>query len=117
MCPFATGTSTLNCSSATQIQTSGAVVATVNDCAPGTNIAPFPACTHPANPAVVAATAAAMGVPTPSTCLLALSGTWTAEKTNVSYGGSLSLTSSGQLPCGYGGVITIASPGQTKVNS
>ncbi|MCR5431663.1 MAG: DUF4280 domain-containing protein [Lachnospiraceae bacterium] len=115
-CPFAIGTSTLITSAQASSVTSGAPVATINDCSPITNIPPFPACTSQSNPAVAAATAAAFGVPTPAPCMPVIAGTWTAEKTNVSLGGSVCLTAGCQLSCGYGGVIQIASPGQTKVN-
>jgi len=116
MCPFAVGTSSVIATSQSSAVTSGALVATINDCAPITNIPPFPACTSLSNPAVAAATAAALGVLTPAPCSPAIAGPWTVEKTNVSIGGSLCLTSGCQLKCGYGGTITIASPGQTKVN-
>ncbi|MCR5520645.1 MAG: DUF4280 domain-containing protein [Lachnospiraceae bacterium] len=115
-CTFATGTSTLMTTAQMNSVTSGSPAATINDCAPVTNIPPFPACTSMSNPAVSAATAAALGVLTPSTCIPTIAGSWTAEKTNVSIGGSVCLTSGCQLSCGYGGVIKIASPGQTKVN-
>ena len=116
-CPFATGTSTIVSGSKTNVTTGGGIVLTMTDCQVGTNIVPFPACTNMSNPAVAAATSAALGVLTPSTCAPVIAGTWTSEKTNVNIGGSCVLTQSCQLQCGYGGTITITSPGQTKLNS
>ena len=114
MCPYATGPATLNVSSQSNV-ISGTPVATINDCAPGGNIL-FPMCISPSNPAYVAATAAAMGVSTPVPCTPVFPGPWNAEKTTVSIGGSLCLTSGCQLVCGMGGTIRITSPGQSKLN-
>ena len=116
-CPFALGPSTIVSGSKTNVTTGGGIVLTMMDCQPGTNIAPFPACTSMSNPAVAAATSAALGVLTPSTCTPVSPGPWTSEKSNVIIGGSPVLTQSCQLTCGYGGTITIAAPGQTKLNS
>ncbi len=114
-CTNGTAPMTLNVTSQ-MTTTVGGPAATMNDCAPFTNIPPFGMCTSMANPATAAATAAALGVFTPGPCTPAPVGTWTVEKTNVSYGGNLCLTSGCQLMCGYGGTIKIGSPGQTKVN-
>lgn len=47
----------------------GQFVATIADTLPMANIPMFGMCASPANPAVIAATAAALGVPTPMPCV------------------------------------------------
>lgn len=87
---------------------------TIKDNAFGANVIPFPLCQAPANPAVQAATAAAMGVPTPSACMGNFIGPWLPEQVDKILGSSPCLTQGCTLQCAWGGTIQILNPGQTK---
>ena len=69
-----------------------------------------------ADPAVAAATAAAMGVLTPQPCVPAPAGGWICPG-KVRVGGKPILTSDGKLTCSYGGSISITNPGQVAVKT
>ena len=70
----------------------------------------FGMCSNPANPAVAAATAAALGVLTPQPCTPLLTAPWAPGSATVMIGGKLALNNQSTLMCGYpGGVITITS--------
>jgi hypothetical protein len=78
-------------------------------------VCPFGACTSLANPAVAAATAAALGVLTPMPCVPVPAGPWLpgAPKTLLKGAPALDMTS--KLMCAWGGAIQIINPGQFKV--
>jgi hypothetical protein len=79
------------------------LAATVQDNAPGSNIAPFGTCK--------VLTAAAAGTPTP--CALAPAGPWEpGAVSRVTIGKYLALLSTDVLKCAVPGVITITDPGQ-----
>jgi hypothetical protein len=98
-------------------QGAGALLATVQDFAPMTNLATFGMCTTQSNPAVAAATSAALGTPTPAPCIPATSAPWSPGSATVTIGGKAALTSDSTCNCSYGGVISITDPGQTTVKS
>ncbi|KYF68135.1 DUF4280 domain-containing protein [Sorangium cellulosum] len=89
--------------------------ANISDCAPVLNVLPFGACSSLANPAVAAATAAALGVLTPMPCVPVPAGTWVPGSVTVMLKGMPALDSAAKLMCAWGGVIQILNPGQTKV--
>lgn len=89
-------------------------VATISDCIPFTNIMPFGMCQSLTNPAVSAATSAAMGVLTPQPCTPVISGTWFPGSPTVLIGGKPALNQSCKCMCAYAGVIQITNPGQVK---
>lgn len=114
MCSFGTTPSCL--SAQTMCMGAGKPIATVADVQPGVNIPPFGMCTSLANPAVAAATAAALGVLTPQPCTLVPAGTWIPTKPSVIIGGKPCLCNDSSLMCGCGaGTIKIVSPGQMKI--
>ncbi|MGI5979101.1 MAG: DUF4280 domain-containing protein [Oscillospiraceae bacterium] len=92
----------------------GAPCLTIRDAAPLQNIGSFGMCTTQSNPAVAAATAAALGVPTPAPCVPAPAGIWQCAGAPM-VGGAPALTSEGTITCAYGGSISIRDPGQRKV--
>lgn len=96
------------------VHVAGKPVASINDAAPMTNVTSCGMCNSLANPAVAAATAAAMGALTPQPCVPALTGSWVCPG-KIRVGGNVLLTSDGTLMCAYGGTISIANPGQTTV--
>ena len=80
-----------------------------------TNIMPFGMCNNPANPAVAAATAAAMGVLTPMPCVPVTTAPWVPGSPTVLVGGKPALNNTSKLMCMYGGVIQIANPATTNI--
>ena len=88
--------------------------ANILDHIPMVNIMPFGMCTSPANPAVAAATAAAMGVLTPMPCVPVTPAPWVAGAETVIIGEAPALDNVSQLACTWGGVIAVAEPGQEQ---
>lgn len=89
--------------------------ANIMDNKPIVNVPPFGMCQSMANPAVAAATAAAMGALTPMPCMPALTAPWIVGSPTVLLGNMPALSSDSQLICAYGGVIQIVNPGQVTV--
>ncbi len=98
-------------------QGGGKLLATVQDFAPVTNLATFGMCSTQSNPAVAAATSAALGTPTPAPCIPATTSPWSPGSATVTIGGKPALTSDSKCNCTYGGVISITDPGQTSVKT
>lgn len=115
-CPFGTAPATLIATNQQKVLIQGKPVATIMDAAPMTNITPFAMCTTQTNPAVAAATAAALGVPTPAPCVPATAAWMPGQKASRVIGGKPVLTNDCKCMCTYGGVISITNPGQAKVN-
>ena len=82
----------------------------------GANIAPFPLCQAKANPTVIAATAAALGTPTPAACVPIFPAPWTPGATKATVGGLPALHAGCTLMCAYGGTVSIAYAGQAKID-
>ena len=89
--------------------------ANIMDHVPMKNIMPFGMCTAQSNPAVAAATSAAIGVPTPAPCLPATASPWIPGSPTVLIANQPALNDTSILMCTYGGVITVQSAGQTTV--
>ncbi len=92
-----------------------APAATIMDNIPATNIPPFGSCNTPSNPAVAAATSAALGVLTPQPCVPATAAPWVPGATAVIIGTFPALNDSSTCICSYGGVIKVNFAGQTAV--
>lgn len=76
----------------------------------------FGMCSNPANPAVAAATAAALGVPTPSACMPVIPAPWVPGCPTVLVCGKPMLDNSSKLMCAYGGVISVQmTPAVTEI--
>jgi hypothetical protein len=90
--------------------------ANIMDFIPIVNITPFGMCVTPSNPAVAAATAAALGVLTPVPCLPVTTDPWTAGAETVLIGEFPALDNISQLMCMWGGVITFVDAGEETVN-
>jgi hypothetical protein len=89
--------------------------ATIMDNKPVVNVAPFGMCTALGNPAVAAATAAALGVLTPMPCMPMTSAPWVPGSPTVLLGSVPALNNASKLICMAGGVIEICMPGQVTV--
>lgn len=89
--------------------------ANIMDYVPMVNVMPFGMCMSIANPAVAAATAAALGVLTPVPCVPVPIAPWTPGASTVNIAGSPALTSISTLSCSWAGVIEIVTPGEFTV--
>jgi hypothetical protein len=101
----------------TPVTAGGQPVATIADALPMANIPTFGMCNSPANPTVIAATAAALGVHTPMPCLPVPLGAWVPGSSKVVLGGVPVLTAPSTCQCSWAGTISIGMPGQTTVNA
>jgi len=117
LCSMGTAPAPINVTSQTKVLLEGKPAATIQDCAPTSNVGPFGMCTSLANPTVASATAAAMGVLTPQPCVPAPAGTWIPTKPKVLIDGKPCLAQDCKLMCAYAGQITVTLPGQTKTNA
>lgn len=94
------------------VMTSYVMAANILDNIPFANIPPFGMCTSMANPAVAAATAAALGVLTPMPCTPVTPAPWAPGSPTVLVTGAPALNNSSKLMCAFAGVISINMPGQ-----
>lgn len=86
--------------------------ANVMDFMPLTNIASFGMCSAPTNPAVIAATSAAMGVFTPAPCVPAVTTPWMPGHPTVLVQGMPALTNTCRNMCMWLGQISFTTSGQ-----
>ena len=112
MCSFGMAPSTLVILPINRVITSNQPAATIMDYIPMVNIMPFGVCITPSNPAVAAATAAALGVLTPMPCIPATTSPWIVGAVDVLEGTFPTLDNISILMCMWGGVITVTVPGQ-----
>ena len=115
LCSFGLAPSILNVLPASGCVAGSLPAATIMDNLPFVNVVPFGMCTSIANPAVAAATAAALGVLTPMPCTPVLPAPWSPGSPTVLIGGKPALTNLSKCLCAYGGVIQITVPGQVTV--
>ena len=114
-CTFGLGPSSLVVTPEKRVMGSSQPAATIMDFAPMKNIPPFPMCSSPANPTVIAATVAKLGVFTPAACIPATTQPWAPGNPTVVISNQPALNSSSTLMCQWGGAITITNPGQMTV--
>ena len=84
----------------------GPQAANIMDCVPMANIPTFGMCMSPANPMVIAATAAALGVLTPMPCI-PVTTPWMPGSPTVLVRNFPALDASSKCMCAYAGEITI----------
>ena len=89
--------------------------ANIMDNKPLVNIMPFGMCSSASNPAVIAATAAALGVLTPMPCVPVIPAPWIPGAPTVLIANMPALDNTCKLMCAWAGVIQITNPGQTTV--
>ena len=111
MCSFGAAPSSLVVLPLNRTMT-GTPAANIMDNKPMLNIPPFAMCMSTANPMVIAATAAAMGVLTPMPCIPVTVAPWVPGAPTVLIGNMPALNNSSKLMCNWGGVIQISVPGQ-----
>ena len=93
----------------------GPPAANINDYIPMVNIPTFGMCNTQSNPLVAAATAAAMGTPTPAPCIPVIAAAWSPGSSSVMIGNQPALNDSSTCLCSYGGVIEVSDPGQDSM--
>ncbi|MDR1907774.1 MAG: DUF4280 domain-containing protein [Holosporales bacterium] len=90
--------------------------ATIMDHVPLLNIMPFGMCMSMANPMVIAATAAALGVLTPMPCIPVTASPWLPLSPTILIKNMPILNSDSIVMCNWGGVIKVAFPGVSLTN-
>ncbi len=115
-CSFGVAPSTLVVPPLNRVLVENLPAATIMDNIPVVNIAPFGMCSAPSNPAVIAATSAAMGVFTPAPCLPVTTAPWTPGTPTASIANLPILNSASQCICSWGGVISIINAGSYLSN-
>jgi hypothetical protein len=114
-CAFGMVPMPLNVIPPTQVLADGLPVATIAHVIPMVNILPFGLCMSPANPEVIAETAAALGVPTPAPCIPITVDPWVPGAPTILVDGVPALTQESFCMCAWAGLIEILEPGQITV--
>lgn len=96
------------------VMAGGMPAANIMDYVPMMNILPFGMCNSPANPMVIAATAAALGVLTPMPCIPVTAAPWVPGVPTVMLAKMPALNNSCKCMCSWGGVISINFAGQVQ---
>lgn len=112
LCSFGAAPATLIVLPVNATTVGGLPAATIMDFAPIVNIPTFGMCNTPSNPAVAAATAAALGVLTPMPCVPVTVAPWVVGAPPVLINNIPALDTTSKCMCAWGGVITITMPGQ-----
>lgn len=115
-CSFGVTPSPLVVPPVKRVLVGGSPAANIQDHVPVENIPPFGMCTSPLNPMVIAATTAALGVPTPAPCIPVTPAPWLVGAPTVEVGGAPALDDQSRLMCTWGGVIQVVEPGQFTVD-
>jgi len=113
-CSFGAAPSSLVVLPANKVLAEGPPAANIMDHVPMVNILPFGVCSSPANPTVIAATAAAMGVLTPMPCIPVTPAPWVPGAATVMIANMPALDNVSKCMCIWGGVIAFTSAGTTK---
>ena len=114
MCTFGVAPSSLVVLPKNRVLCEGPPAANIMDHIPFLNIMPFGMCSSPGNPAVAAATAAALGVLTPMPCIPVTAAPWVTGAPTVLLANFPSLDNVSKCMCNWGGVISFAFPGTVK---
>ena len=115
-CSFGVAPSALIVLPASRVMVEGRPAANIMDHKPVVNIPTFGMCTAPTNPAVIAATSAALGVPTPAPCVPVVPAPWAPGSPTVPIGNMPALNDTSKCMCTWAGVISITNPGTMKTD-
>ena len=115
-CSFGAAPSALIVLPASRVTVEGKPAANIMDHKPVVNIPTFGMCTAPTNPAVIAATSAALGVPTPAPCVPVVPAPWAPGSPTVPIGNMPALNDTSKCMCTWAGVISITNPGTMKTD-
>lgn len=111
MCTMGIGPSTFVVTPENRVMSGNQPAANIMDFVPMKNIMPFPLCSAPLNPTVIAATAAKAGVATPAACVPATM-PWAPGAPNVLLAFMPALDNTSKCQCTWGGTISVVNPGQ-----
>jgi hypothetical protein len=114
-CSFGVAPGTLTVLPKNKVMADGKPQANIMDNIPMMNIAPFGMCNSVANPTVIAATAAALGVLTPMPCVPVIPAPWAPGAPTVLIANMPALNNTSKLVCAWGGMIQISMPGSMTV--
>lgn len=114
-CSFGMAPSSLVVLPVKRVFTSQVPDANIMDHVPMVNIMPFGMCMSLANPTTAAATAAALGVLTPTPCIPNTPSPWVPGEPTILLGSAPALDSNSKLMCMWGGVIQFITPGEFTV--
>ena len=112
-CIFGAAPLPLTVSSQQTVQAMNMPLATIMD----NKFPPFGMCSCPQAPAVIAATAAKLGVFSPAPCAPAIVAPWTPGAPTVLVCGKPLLNNSSKLMCAYGGIISIQTTPAMTINT
>ncbi len=112
-CSFGVAPSALIVIPSSMVMVNNMPAATIMDFNPMANIPPFGMCMTITNPAVAAATSAALGVFTPAPCI-PVTAPWVPGSPTVLISNKPALSSTATCMCTWGGVITVLMPGQMQ---
>ncbi len=115
-CSFGAAPSSLIVLPVNRVMVENKPAANIMDFKPIVNIPPFGMCNAPTNPAFIAATAAALGVPTPAPCVPATLAPWVPGSPIVLIGNMPALNDTSKCMCTWAGVISITFPGQVTTD-
>lgn len=115
-CSFGVAPSSLVVLPANRVMVNNQPAANIMDHKPVVNIPTFGMCSAPLNPAVIAATSAALGVPTPAPCVPVTTTPWAAGSPTVLIGNMPALNDTSKCMCTWGGVISVTFPGQVTTD-
>lgn len=115
-CSFGVAPSPLTVLPANRVQAGFQPAANIMDFKPNVNIMPFGMCSSPSNPAVISATAAAMGVLTPMPCVPVTTAPWTPGAAKTLIANMPALHDGCTCMCAWAGVIKVNVPGQFTVD-
>ena len=114
-CSFGAAPAPLQVLPTGRVMANSAPAANIMDHNPIVNISSFGMCASPSNPAVAAATAAALGVLTPMPCVPATVAPWLPGVPTILVGDLPAVDNACKLMCLWAGVIQVAVPGQFTV--
>ena len=114
MCTMGMTPSTLIVLPKNRVMAESKPAANIMDFVPIVNIPPFGMCKSPANPAVAAATTAALGVLTPMPCTPVTPAPWAPGSATVMIANFPALNNTSKCMCAFAGTISITNPGCTK---
>lgn len=113
-CSFGVAPGSLIVLPANRVMTSNMPAANIMDYKPIVNIPPFGMCNSTTNPAVIALTAAALGVHTPAPCIPATVAPWSPGASKTMIANMPALDNSCTLNCLWSGEISFSQAGQVK---
>jgi len=115
-CSFGVAPASLTVLPVNRVMAEGPPAATIEDYVPLVNIGSFGMCMSPANPAVAAATAAALGVLTPMPCVPVTVAPWAPGAGTMLIGNVPALDNVSRCMCTWGGIISVVDPATVRTN-